>query len=67
MFSSIRPKAELEELLKRGTNLSATGRFNKTLAFNHFNQQDEENLKTLFYKLKDITPSMNAIFKKLFK
>ncbi|OEC01354.1 chemoreceptor protein [Lysinibacillus sphaericus] len=63
MFSSIRPKAELEELLKRGTNLSATGRFNKTLAFNHFNQQDEENLKTLFYKLKDITPSMNAIFK----
>ncbi|MFJ7979860.1 methyl-accepting chemotaxis protein [Lysinibacillus xylanilyticus] len=62
MFSSIRPKAELEELLKRGTNLNATGRFNKTLAFNHFNSQDEENLKTLYYKLKDITPSMNAIF-----
>ncbi|MFJ5766586.1 methyl-accepting chemotaxis protein [Lysinibacillus sp. NPDC093210] len=63
MFSSIRPKAELNELLKRGTNLSATGRFNKTLAFNYFNSQDEENLKALFYKLKDITPSMNAIFK----
>lgn len=62
MFSSIRPKAELEELLKRGTNLNATGRFNKTLAFNHFNTQDEENLKTLYNKLKDITPSMNAIF-----
>ncbi|WP_107950449.1 globin-coupled sensor protein [Lysinibacillus parviboronicapiens] len=62
MFSSIRPKAELEELLKRGTNLSATGRFNKTLAFNHFNSQDEENLKTLYTKLKDITPSMNGIF-----
>ncbi|MFF2176269.1 methyl-accepting chemotaxis protein [Lysinibacillus sp. NPDC058147] len=62
MFSSIRPKAELEELLKRGTNLNATGRFNKTLAFNHFNAQDEENLKTLYNKLKDITPSMNAIF-----
>ncbi|MFJ6266427.1 methyl-accepting chemotaxis protein [Lysinibacillus xylanilyticus] len=62
MFSSIRPKAELEELLKRGTNLNATGRFNKTLAFNHFNSHDEENLKTLYYKLKDITPSMNAIF-----
>lgn len=62
MFSSIRPKAELEELLKRGTNLNATGRFNKTLAFNHFNSQDEENLKTLYTKLKDITPSMNAIF-----
>lgn len=62
MFSSIRPKAELDELLKRGTNLNATGRFNKTLAFNHFNSQDEENLKTLYKKLSDITPSMNAIF-----
>ncbi|EON72219.1 globin-coupled sensor protein [Lysinibacillus sphaericus] len=62
MFSSIRPKAELEELLKRGTNLSATGRFNKTLAFNHFNSQDEVNLKALYTKLKDITPSMNGIF-----
>ncbi|CAM5682964.1 Chemoreceptor protein OS=Lysinibacillus sphaericus OX=1421 GN=LS41612_11775 PE=3 SV=1 [Lysinibacillus sphaericus] len=49
MFSSIRPKAELEQLLKRGANLSATGRFNKTLAFNHFNKQDEENLKALFF------------------
>ncbi|MED3803929.1 globin-coupled sensor protein [Lysinibacillus xylanilyticus] len=67
MFSSIRPKAELEELLKRGTNLNATGRFNKTLAFNHFNSQDEENLKTLYYKLKDITPSMNAIFNNYLK
>ncbi|MFJ7183495.1 methyl-accepting chemotaxis protein [Lysinibacillus xylanilyticus] len=67
MFSSIRPKAELEELLKRGTNLNATGRFNKTLAFNHFNSQDEENLKTLFNKLKDITPSMNAIFNNYLK
>lgn len=62
MFASIRPKAELDELLKRGTNLNATGRFNKTLAFNHFNSQDEENLKDLYKKLKDITPSMNAIF-----
>ncbi|WP_281486475.1 methyl-accepting chemotaxis protein [Lysinibacillus sphaericus] len=62
MFSSIRPKAELEELLKRGTDLRATGRFHQTLAFNHFNTQDEEHLKTLYEKLKDITPSMNAIF-----
>ncbi|SCX41635.1 methyl-accepting chemotaxis protein [Lysinibacillus fusiformis] len=62
MFSSIRPKAELEELLKRGTDLRATGRFHQTLAFNHFNSQDEEHLKTLYEKLKDITPSLNAIF-----
>lgn len=63
MFSSIRPKAELDELLKRGTDLSATGRFNKTLAFNNFNAKDEQNLKTLFDTLKDTTPSMAGIFK----
>lgn len=62
MFSSIRPKAELEQLLQRGTDLHATGRFHQTLAFNHFNSQNEEHLKTLYQKLKDITPSMNAIF-----
>lgn len=62
MFSSIRPKAELEQLLQRGTDLHATGRFHQTLAFNHFNSQDEEHLKTLYQKLKDITPSVNAIF-----
>lgn len=63
MFSSIRPKAELDELLKRGTDLNATGRFNKTLAFNNFNAKDEDNLKTLYNKLQDITPSMAGIFK----
>ncbi|MFJ7737413.1 methyl-accepting chemotaxis protein [Lysinibacillus sp. NPDC097287] len=63
MFSSIRPKAELEELLKRGTDLGATGRFKKTLAFNNFNAKDEQNLKKLFYKLQDTTPSMAGIFK----
>ena len=63
MFTRIRPKAELEELFKRGTDLGATGRFNKTLAFNHFNSNDEQNLKLLFDKLQDITPSMAVIFK----
>lgn len=63
MFSSIRPKAELDELLKRGTDLSATGRFNKTLAFNNFNAKDEQNLKILYEKLQDTTPSMAGIFK----
>ncbi|KOY83576.1 CZB domain-containing protein [Lysinibacillus macroides] len=62
MFSSIRPKAELDELLKRGTDLHATGRFHQTLAFNHFQLEDEERLKTLYEKLKDVSPPMNAIF-----
>ncbi|MEK5232032.1 globin-coupled sensor protein [Lysinibacillus sp. FSL K6-0232] len=62
MFSSIRPKAELDELLKRGTDLHATGRFHQTLTFNHFQSEDEAHLKALYDKLKDISPSMNAIF-----
>lgn len=63
MFTRIRPKAELEELFKRGTDLGATGRFNKTLAFNNFNTNDEQNLKLLYGKLQNITPSMAVIFK----
>ncbi|GLC89124.1 methyl-accepting chemotaxis protein [Lysinibacillus piscis] len=63
MFSAIRPKAEIDELLQRGTDLQATGRFHQTLAFNHFRSQDEQNLQTLYHKLTNITPSMNTIFK----
>lgn len=63
MFSSIRPKAELDELFQRGTDLGATGRFNQTLAFNNFNAKDEQNLQLLYSKLQDITPSMTGIFK----
>lgn len=63
MFSSIRPKAELDDLLKRGTDLTATGRFKKTLTFNNFNAKDEQNLQIIYEKLKDITPSMTDIFK----
>ncbi|MEG0259779.1 MAG: protoglobin domain-containing protein, partial [Lysinibacillus sp.] len=62
MFSSIRPKADLDELLQRGTDLNASGRFNKTLAFNHFNSGDEQNLKDLYNKLQEIQPSMCGIF-----
>lgn len=51
MFSSLRPKAELDELLKRGTDLTATGRFKTTLAFNNFNAKDEQNLTKLYDKL----------------
>ncbi|KOS68454.1 chemoreceptor protein [Lysinibacillus contaminans] len=63
MFSSLRPKAELDELLKRGTDLTATGRFKTTLAFNNFNAKDEQNLTKLYDKLQNTTPSMAGIFK----
>ena len=36
MFSSIKPKADLNVLFARGTDLEASGRFKHTLAFNNF-------------------------------
>lgn len=64
MLASIRPKAEVKDLLKRGTDLTATGRFKETLAFNHFTEKDQTNLKELFERLKKVTPSMTEIFTK---
>lgn len=67
MFSSVRPKANVHELFERGTNLDATGRFKETLAFNHFNERDQVNLVELHNRLKSVTPSVSAIFKKYFE
>ncbi|WP_431030208.1 methyl-accepting chemotaxis protein [Lysinibacillus sp. LZ02] len=64
MFSSIKPKADLDLLFERGTDLNATGRFKQTLAFNHFNLHDQQNLKEIYERLKQSTPTMNDIFSK---
>ena len=39
MFSSIKPKADLDVLFARGTDIEASGRFKSTLAFNHYKKQ----------------------------
>ncbi|GGG14263.1 hypothetical protein GCM10007425_05660 [Lysinibacillus alkalisoli] len=62
MFSSLRPKAELDDLLKRGTDLPVTGRFKDNLAFNHFTKKSQAHLKELYEKLQNIQPSMQQIF-----
>ncbi|WP_102692017.1 globin-coupled sensor protein [Rummeliibacillus pycnus] len=62
MFTSIRPKLEMNQLLERGTDISIEGRFKETLAFNHFTQKDEQTLKELYKKLEACTPSMKEIF-----
>lgn len=67
MISSIRPKANVQDLFKRGTDLNASGRFKKTLAFNYFNEKDQDNLAELLERLKGITPSVTTIFKKYFE
>lgn len=62
MFSSIKPKANLEDLFRRGTDISSTGRFAQTLSFNNFTTKDQSNLKEIYNRIKDITPTMNEIF-----
>ncbi|MER1985952.1 MAG: methyl-accepting chemotaxis protein [Solibacillus sp.] len=64
MFSALKPKAELSDIFARGTNLKATGRFHETLVFNNFQQQDQDNLRVVYDRIKNVTPTMNEIFSK---
>ena len=63
MFSKLKPKAELQDLFERGTDLSAAPRFQNTLAFNNFKKQDQVHLKTIYERVSKLTPTMNVIFK----
>ncbi len=64
MFSSMKPKADLDTLFARGTDLNVSGRFKHTLAFNHFQQKDQEHLRILYKRFEDISPTMTEIFMK---
>lgn len=64
MFTSIRPKAEIQDLFQRGTDLSASGRFKETLAFNNFNDKDHVLLAELYGQLQNVSPTMTEIFTK---
>ncbi|MEK4425369.1 methyl-accepting chemotaxis protein [Solibacillus sp. FSL K6-1523] len=62
MFSKFKPKAELQDLFERGTDLTATSRFLKTLTFNNFKQTDQVNLASIYERIQTLTPTMNVIF-----
>ncbi|MEG0386006.1 MAG: methyl-accepting chemotaxis protein, partial [Solibacillus sp.] len=62
MFSKFKPKAELQDLFARGTDINASERFLQTLTFNNFNQRDQENLETIYERIQALTPTMNVIF-----
>ena len=64
MFSSFKPKANLDVLFARGTDIEASGRFKCTLAFNNFKKHDAKNLQEIFGRIKNGTPTMNTIFTK---
>lgn len=63
MFSALRPKLELHQLLERGTDIQTLERFQQTLAFNHFSHRDEQNLQFLYDQLTSVKPSMEEIFR----
>ncbi len=67
MFSTLKPKADLNHLFTRGTNLKANGRFLQTLEFNNFTSQDQENLKEIYKQLQQSLPKMNEIFSNYLK
>lgn len=62
MFSSFKPKADLEDLFQRGTDIPSTGRFAQTLIFNNFTKKDQENLLEIYSRVKEVSPTMNEIF-----
>ena len=62
MFSKLKPKAELQDLFERGTDLSAAPRFLNTLAFNNFKSQDQIHLQTIYKRVANSQPTMNVIF-----
>ena len=62
MLSKLKPKADINQIFERGTDLVANGRIRETLAFNHFNQHDADNLINLYEKLKHNTPDMLEMF-----
>lgn len=62
MISVFKPRAHLDDLLKRGTDIEASGRFLKTLQYNHFTKNDQENLKEIYNKIENFIPTMSNIF-----
>lgn len=62
MLSKLKPKADINQLLERGTDIQASGRIHETLAFNNFKQKDAANLAYLYERLQDTTPNMIEIF-----
>lgn len=58
LFTAFKRKANVHDFFMRGTDLQVTGRFYDILAFNHFSQQDEQNLLKISQQIKDADPSL---------
>ncbi|MBB5148833.1 MULTISPECIES: globin-coupled sensor protein [Ureibacillus] len=67
MVLTFKPRVHLNDLLERGTDIEASGRFLKTLQYNHFTKKDQQNLQELFKKIVNFTPTMSNIFQRYLK
>ncbi|WP_100331198.1 methyl-accepting chemotaxis protein [Bacillus xiapuensis] len=62
MLSNLRPRATASLLAQFGTDSSVEGRFQQTLAYNHFNAEDEQRIRDLFEKMKESEEDMVSLF-----
>lgn len=58
LFTVFKRKENVQDFFTRGTDLQVTGRFYDILAFNHFSQQDQQNLLKISQHIQDATPSL---------
>ena len=57
-----KPRATSEDLTKFGTDYVVKGRFQDTLVYNHFLQDDYTNLNVIAGKLNHLMPEMVKLF-----
>lgn len=63
MFN-FKPRATAEQLTDFGTDYIIKGRFQDTLAYNHFLKEDYQNLMVVAQKMEQLVPEMVTIFTK---
>ncbi len=62
MLSRLRPRASSKQLLELGTDITANGRIQDTLAYNHFTSADREHLQEISQLLKGSVDEAVQIF-----
>lgn len=66
-MSRFRPFASADRLVQVGTNLSVKGRFQETLSFNHFEQEDLMNVREIYKMAEPMIPEAIRILRDYLK
>ena len=62
MVFKMKPRATSENLTNFGTDYVVKGRFQDTLVYNHFLQEDFKKLHVISEKMKHLMPEMVTLF-----